>query len=91
MAFSATIRGQGYNGQLRTYYGQWSGSAGDAAGTISVGGYYLGSLWFRNDSSQPTSQIFPKVEWDQNVPGTLTIENQDNVTNGGFIIFTIGS
>jgi hypothetical protein len=94
MAFLATVRGAGYMGPaLRVSYGDWSGLAGDAAGTITCPGRFVGSLWFKNDSTsvnQTTSQIFPKVEWDGNVPGNLTIENQDNVTTGSFLIFSLG-
>ncbi len=93
MAFASTNVQVGYAPPMKIMLGDWSGAAGDAAGTISIGGRYLGSLWFKNDTTsanQQTSQIFPKVEWDGNVPGTLTIENQDNVTTGSFIIFTRG-
>lgn len=100
MAFSATVTGQSYQGQLRIIFGTWSGLTGDAAGTLSIGGYYLGSLWFKNDTSGATtgnqanintSQVFPTVQWNGVVPGTLTIQNQDNVATGGFIVFTMGN
>jgi hypothetical protein len=92
MAFSTSNIQVGYMPPLKMMVGDWSGSAGDAAGTLSVGGRYVGSLWFKNDTTSVnlTSQVFPKVEWDGNVPGTLTIENQDNVTTGSFIVFTRG-
>ncbi len=97
MAFSATVRGKtffGGPGGLVAVYGDWSGAIGDAAGTLSIGGRLVGSLWFKNDSTtvnQTTSQIFPAVQWDGNIPGNLTIQNQDNVTTGSFIVFTLGS
>jgi hypothetical protein len=97
MAFSATVRGiafLGGQGGIKVMYGDWSGLAGDAAGTLSIGGKLIGSLWFKNDTTttnQQTSQIFPVVNWDGNIPGTLTIQNQDNVTTGSFILFTLGS
>lgn len=93
MAFSTSNVQVSYMPPLKMMIGDWSGAAGDTAGTISIGGRYVGSLWFKNDTTsanQQTSQIFPKVEWDGNVPGTLTIENQDNVTTGSFIILTRG-
>lgn len=95
MAFSATVRGVAYMGPgLRITYGDWSGAVGDAAGTISVSGRYLGSLWFKNDSTTvnaTTSQTLPVVNWDASVsPGNLTIQNQDNVTNGSFLLFSLG-
>ncbi len=95
MAFSATARGSAYLGPgLRVTYGEWSGAAGDAAGTLAFGGKYLGSLWFKNDSTSVnvnTTQIFPVVEWDGLLPGTLTIQNQDNVTTGNFLVFSLGN
>lgn len=68
-------------------FGDWSGSAGDAAGTISVsGGKVWGALFWKQDGDN-TSQIFPRV--DSSTSGavtTLTVQNQDNVVNGTFII-----
>lgn len=103
MAFSATVRGVGPigAGNMRAVYGDWSGVAGDAAGTITFAGRYIGSLWFQNDSTTATTgpatnvnatQVFPSVQWDGNAnPGTLTIQNQANVGTGSFIIFSLGS
>jgi hypothetical protein len=95
MAFSATVRGSAYMGAaLRVTYGDWSGAYGDTAGTIACAGRYLGSLWFKNDTTgvnQQTQQVFPAVNWDASVaPGNLTIQNQDAVTNGSFLIFSLG-
>lgn len=93
MAFSTSNVQVSYAPPLKIMVGDWSGLSGDSAGTISIGGRYLGSLWFKNDSTTVnanTSQIFPSVDWDGNVPGTLTIQNQDTVTTGSFIIFTRG-
>jgi hypothetical protein len=92
MAFTTSNIQVGYLPPLKVVLGDWSGLYGDAAGTLSIGGRYIGSLWFRNDpsSSNLTSQIFPVVNWDGNVPGNLTIQNQDNVGTGSFIIFTRG-
>jgi hypothetical protein len=100
MSFSATVRGAANFGPaLRVTFGDWSGVTGDAAGTLSIGGKYMGSLWFKNDSTTATtlnmtnansSQIFPVVNWDGNIPGTLTIQNQDNVGTGSFLVFSLG-
>lgn len=93
MAFSTSNVQVSYAPPLKLFIGDWAGAAGDAAGTLSIGGRYVGSLWFKNDTTSAnatSTQIFPKVEWDGNVPGTLTIENQDNVTTGSFIVFTRG-
>ena len=95
MAFSTTVRNIAYIGSgLRVTIGDWSGATGDAAGTISVAGRYIGSLWFKNDTTsvnQNSQQVFPAVNWDGNAsPGNLTVQNQDNVTNGSFLLFSIG-
>lgn len=95
MAFSATVRGSAYMGAaLRVTYGDWAGAAGDTAGSITVAGRFLGSLWFKNDTTsvnQQSNQVFPAVNWDGLVaPGTLTVQNQDNVTNGSFMLFSLG-
>ena len=93
MAFSTSNIQAGYSPPLKLVIGDWSGAYGDAAGTLSIGGRYVGSLWFKNDptGTNPTTQIFPVVNWDGNVPGTLTIQNQDAVGTGSFIIFTRGA
>lgn len=93
MAFLTSNVQVSYSPPLKMMIGDWSGAAGDTAGTISIGGRYVGSLWFKCDTTtvnNQTSQVFPDVDWDGNVPGTLTIQNQDNVTTGSFIIFTRG-
>lgn len=96
MAFSATVRGAAYMGGaggLKVTYGDWSSLVGDAAGTLSIGGKFLGSLWFKNDTASVnsgTTQFFPVVTWDGLIPGTLTIQNTDNITTGSFLVFTLG-
>ena len=104
MAFTTSNVQTSYCPPLKIILGDWSGLAGDPAGTIGIGGRYVGSLWFKNDSTSAvtsetgtgtfpnlaTSQVFPAVEWDGNVPGNLTIQNQDNVGTGSFLIFTRG-
>lgn len=94
MAFSATVRGAAYFGpMLRVTYGDWSGASGDTAGSLTIAGRYIGSLWFKNDTTTTnanTNQIFPVVDWNGSVPGTLTIQNQDDVTTGSFLVFSLG-
>jgi len=91
MAFSATVTGVRYLGPAAsTLFGTWSGSAGDAAGTLSVGGSVLSARFEKFDSDN-TSQIMPRVTASvANNITTLTINNQDNVTNGYFIIEKMG-
>lgn len=95
MAFSTTVKGSiplGGSAGLKLTFGEWSGSAGDTAGTIVVGGsYVIGAFFFKFDNDA-TDQVFPKVS--TSVSGfttTLTIQNQDNVTTGKFIVISGGS
>ena len=70
MAFSTSNVQVGYLPPLKIFLGDWTGLAGDSAGTMSIGGRYIGSLWFKNDTTsvnQQQSQIFPIVQWDGNV------------------------
>lgn len=96
MAFSANVRGSCYMagpGGLKVTYGDWTGAAGDAAGTVSVsGGYPLLVVFQKFDALDNTYAIIPRV--GVSVSGsiaTLTIENQDNVTTGRFFIVHAGS
>lgn len=93
MAFTtSTVTSTPIGGNVRIITGLWSGSAGDAAGTFTFGGALIGSLWFDNDANTQSNQIFPAVS--NSVSGnitTLTVQNQDNITNGTFIIFAGGN
>ncbi len=96
MAFSATIRGQSYlvgtSGGVRLVYGDWTGSAGDAAGSLQIGGPKPMMVIFQKfDPIDNTYQIIPRVE--SSTSGqitTITVENQDTVTTGSFVIIGLG-
>jgi hypothetical protein len=94
MAFSATIRTQAYLGPgLRKLYGDWTGSAGDAAGTMTIyGNIPKGGIIFQKfDALDATNQILPRVECSYSAGiTTITVENQDNVTQGSFEILCMG-
>lgn len=93
MAFStSTITSTPVAAGLRIITGLWSGAAGDAAGSFTFGGAMIGSLWFDNDANSQSNQIFPAVSSSTtgNIT-TLTVQNQDNVTNGTFVIFAGGN
>lgn len=90
MAFSATVKGTRYGGvgscQL---FGDWTGSSGDAAGTVTVGGQVQSVVFQKFDPIDKTYQIIPRVETSfSSTTGltTITVENQDDVTTGKFII-----
>jgi len=92
MAFSATIRNQAYLGQgLRRIMGEWTGSAGDAAGSMVISGYVTEANFQKMDPLDSTNQILARVgKVFANGRTTLTIQNQDNVTDGYFWISTGG-
>jgi hypothetical protein len=93
MAFSTTIRNQIYPGAgVRMVIGEWSGAAGDSAGTIALGGAYpIMCIFQKLDPLDNSYQIIPRVETSvSNGICTFTIENQDNVTTGRFLIITSG-
>lgn len=91
MAFSATVYNTQYIGPAKTQLtGSWSGSAGDAAGTMTIAGVVTNTLFQAYDSTNQW-EIIPRVTIS--VSGgisTLTINNQDNVTTGYFTIDKLG-
>jgi hypothetical protein len=91
MPFSSTFRNMSYNGAgATTVSGEWTGVAGDAAGSMTVSGIVTRAI-FQGFNTGATCEIVPRVS--SSVSGaitTLTIENQDNVTTGYFVIDKIG-
>lgn len=93
MAFSATVRGTAYLGALRLIYGDWTGSSGDAAGTVTISGPkpYV-ALFQKFDAIDRSYQIVPRVEVSTTSGiTTITVENQDDVTTGSFMILSPGA
>ena len=91
MAFAATIRNVQYNGPGRTSIsGDWSGASGDAAGTMTFSGIVLNAD-FRGFDADNYCQIVPRVS-SSVASGitTLTIENQETVTTGYFVVDKLG-
>ena len=91
MAFSATVRNIQYYGPGRTTIsGDWTGNAGDAAGTMAISGIVVSAL-FQKYTADSTYEILPRVT-STVASGitTLTIENQDNVTTGYWTVDKIG-
>lgn len=93
MAFSATIQTQTYEGPVvRKLYGTWTGSAGDAAGTMTVAGTVRHAVFQKMDPLDNTYEIIPRVETSTtNGITTITVENQDNVTSGVFELTVFGN
>ena len=96
MAFTATVRSStnlGGSGGARLILGDWTGSAGDAAGTLSFAGAIPAICIFQKfDPIDNSYQIIPRVECSYSAGiTTVTIENQDNVTTGRFMIIDYGN
>lgn len=91
MAFTATIRNVQYWGPGRTSVsGEWAGSVGDAAGTMTISGTVIQAI-FQKFNSDNTFQIIPRVTTTvANGISTITIENSDNVTTGYFELSKLG-
>lgn len=92
MAFSYTINAQSYDGPgVRKIYGTWSGSAGDAAGTIQIAGDLRNCIFLKRDPLDNTNQIAARIETSKSgTITTITVENQDNVLNGIFEMTILG-
>ena len=87
MAFSATIREVQYVGPgRRIISGDWSGAAGDGAGTFTCSGTVVSSRFEKFDNDNTFGQ---PVRCSGSTSGgltTLTINNLDNVTTGYFTL-----
>lgn len=73
-------------GSLKAFAGDWSGSAGDASGTITLGGGRVYLARFENQDADAPKEL-PLT--DVSISGstiTLTVHNHMNVTNGRFIV-----
>ena len=101
MAFSATVRGSVYlggPGGIKLTYGDWSGVIGDSAGTLTIsGGYPLMCIFQKFDALDNTYSLITRVETAYTAATgtngaytTITVENQDNVTTGRFVIASGG-
>lgn len=81
MAFSSTVQSCENRGSCTEVRGTWTGSAGDAAGTLTVAGIALSAEFLQNLSSGPLQGAVP-------VSGigtaTVTVYNLSTVTGGTF-------
>lgn len=89
MAFVTANVKSNYFGSLNVTTGDWSGSIGDAAGTISVkGGRVYLANFVSQDSTTPQAVEFQISNSQSNAICTLTVNNIETVTNGRFIIIS---
>lgn len=87
MAFTTSnVQGGSAFGPLKFYCGDYSGTAGDAAGTITLnGGRVYTALFSNQDNTSPTEDPDTNIS----VSGqtiTITVGNHQTVTNGRFLI-----
>lgn len=89
MAFSTANVQTNYIGKLNMTYGDWTGSLGDAAGTITVKG---GRVYFVNfmdqDATFPQPVDFQISSTQSGATTTLTVNNNNNVVLGRFIVIS---
>jgi len=94
MAFSTSVTGARYMGPgSMQIVGTWTGNAGDAAGLMTVSGSVNAVIFQKFDALDNTYQTLPRVETSFNTGTnltTITVENQDNVSSGRFIIDKTG-
>jgi len=91
MAFSATVQNIQYMGPGKTILtGSWSGSAGDAAGLMTISGVVTASKFQKFDNDNTYQGDARCSSSTASGLTTLTVNNQDNVTTGYFTIEKLG-
>lgn len=91
MAFSATVRNVQYPGPGRTTLsGDWSGSAGDSAGSMTVAGIVTKADFMKFDSDNTFQGLARVSSSVSSGITTLTVNNQDVVVTGYFTIEKLG-
>lgn len=88
MAFSTSnVQTGRIFGGVNTYIGDWSGTAGDAPGTITLGGgrVYLAHFECQDSTGGPVELVPCSVSVSSGTI-TLTVNNHDTVTLGRFFV-----
>lgn len=76
-------------GNLRVTYGDWTGSVGDAPGTVTVAGGRVYLADFNDlDGGTPTMIRVPVSISSSGSTTTVTVDNQASVTTGQFLIIS---
>lgn len=89
MAFATSSTKLSSNGDMWRFTGTWTGSAGDASGTVSVGGASIASAAFWiGDSNSAEDRPVPTSWSTDTTTGitTVTVHNHNDVTTGAFEI-----
>lgn len=85
MAFATSNARRFVNPKI--YVGDWTGSVGDASGTVTLTGTQVYLVLFFNHDADSPKEIVPT---DVSVSGstiTITVHNHMDVTTGKFIVF----
>lgn len=87
MAFATTnVQTATLAGGIKFYAGDWSGSAGDATGSVTLSGGRVYLVAFRSeDTAGPQEDPDATASISAGVI-TLSVYNHQNVTNGRFLI-----
>lgn len=87
MAFATTNVQRNVEGKLNVAYGDWTGSAGDAAGTFKVsGGRVYGAQFLILDSGNPAEAGLTFNESTSGQVTTISVTYERAVTKGRFWI-----
>ncbi len=73
-------------GPMKVYCGDWSGTVGDAPGTITLGG---GRVYFHSFRNEDTTGPAEEPDATVTVSGstiTMTVYNHQTIANGRFFI-----
>lgn len=88
MAFSTSNIRSATMGNLKVYAGDWTGSAGDANGTITLaGGRVFAAHFSILDSDSGEDRPVPWSATESGGKLTVSVANRSAVTTGRFIIW----
>ena len=88
MAFSRANLRHGTMGDLKVQAGDWTGSEGDASGTVTLrGGRVYGTAFNIEDATSGEDRPVPTSVSISSGAITITVHNHVSVTSGRYIIW----
>lgn len=85
MAFANSNPRKGTAGDLKLQAGNWTGSQGDASGTITVEGSQLYSAMFSTNDTTGPNQFVPFTWTVSGSVITISVHNRETVTGGTYL------
>ena len=86
MAFATSNVRAGVTGDRKVMEGSWTGSSGDASGTLSIAsGHVLEAQFLNQDADSPKEVPAVDISYSGGF-ATVTVHNHMNVTKGSFRI-----